>query len=118
MARFTKTGNNALLQYHFPFIISLAYCNAMPSLKTIIFLEPTFRGCADATYNHEHKCTSELQAVTVVDNEKHVDVKVELCYCGDEKCNQQRNEAYCPFQTSKINVTILVSLAIIWFATK
>ena len=60
----------------------------------INFSEPTFRGCADATYDHEHKCTRELQAVTVVDNEKHVDVDVELCYCGDEKCNQQRNGGF------------------------
>merc|ERR1719273_1483363 len=52
---------------------------------------PTFRGCADATYDHEHKCTRELQAVTVVEAEKHVDVDVQLCYCGNEKCNEQRN---------------------------
>lgn len=54
---------------------------------------PRFRGCADALYNHDPGCKHELQAVTVVDNKKSVDVEVELCYCSEAKCNQERNGA-------------------------
>ena len=52
---------------------------------------PEFRGCADAEFLHENKCTRERQAVTVVDNQKHVDVDVELCYCDSDLCNQERS---------------------------
>ena len=55
------------------------------------------------------KCTRELQAVTVVDNKNHVDVDVELCYCGEEKCNQERNEAFSIVSDKKVFLLLLIS---------
>ena len=54
---------------------------------------PEFRGCAEANFVHENKCSRELQAVTVVENQKYVDVEVDLCYCDTALCNKQRNGA-------------------------
>ena len=60
------------------------------------FSDPEFRGCADAQYVHENKCVTEIQAVTVIDNQKHADVEVELCYCNEDKCNEERNFGVVP----------------------
>ena len=60
------------------------------------FSDPEFRGCADAQYVHENKCVTEIQAVTVIDNQKHADVEVELCYCSEDKCNEERNFGVVP----------------------
>ena len=66
-------------------------------MRIFLFAGPEFRGCADAKFLHENKCTRELQAVTVVDNQKHVDVNVELCYCDTDLCNQERNSGFRNF---------------------
>jgi len=51
------------------------------------FQEPMFRGCAGNFFPHDEKCTTQQQAVTIVEGKKSVDVKVELCYCNEELCN-------------------------------
>ena len=57
----------------------------------INFIDPEFRGCAAVNYEHEAKCSRETQAVTIIDNQKHADVDVELCYCQEDLCNEERN---------------------------
>ena len=64
--------------------------------KCLSISDPEFRGCADAQYVHENKCVTEIQAVTVIDNQKHADVEVELCYCNEDKCNEERNFGVVP----------------------
>ena len=51
--------------------------------------------------------------MTVVDNQKYVDVDVELCYCGEDLCNQERSQAmarYGPQAMSQI-MTIFAVLS-------
>ena len=71
---------------------------------------PEFRGCADAEFLHENKCTRELQAVTVIDSVKHVDVNVELCYCDNDLCNEERNAAYVIHYTKSIPLLVLMNV--------
>jgi len=71
--------------------------------------DPEFRGCAQVKFQHEHKCTKEIQAVTVVDNQKHVDVEVELCYCPEDKCNEERNIG----QNNRFNYIIMLMTIIV-----
>lgn len=69
---------------------------------------PEFRGCADAEFLHENKCTRELQAVTVIDSVKHVDVNVELCYCDNDLCNEERNAAHVIHYAKSIPALLLL----------
>jgi len=52
--------------------------------------EHRFRGCADALFIHDNKCTKELQPVTTIEDRLSVDVEVELCYCDKDECNAER----------------------------
>merc|ERR1712227_239443 len=50
-----------------------------------------FRGCAEAMYEHEYGCDSDLQAVDVIDQRgmtKQVDVDVNICFCSSQNCNE------------------------------
>lgn len=49
-----------------------------------------FRGCADALFIHDNKCTVELQPVTTIEHKLSVDVKVDLCYCDTDECNAEK----------------------------
>jgi len=51
--------------------------------------DPVFRGCAGNYFPHDQKCTTQQQAVTIVEGKKSVDVEVELCYCNEELCNTE-----------------------------
>ena len=75
---------------------------------------PEFRGCADAEFLHENKCTRELQAVTVIDSVKHVDVNVELCYCDNDLCNEERNAAYVIHYTKSIPLLVLMNAILLF----
>ena len=77
--------------------------------RFIWFSDPEFRGCAQVKFQHEHKCTREIQAVTVVDNQKHEDVEVELCYCPEDKCNEERNIG----QNNRFNYIIMLMTIIV-----
>jgi len=55
--------------------------------------DPVFRGCAGNFFPHDEKCTTQQQAVTIVEGKKSVDVEVELCYCNEDLCNIELNGA-------------------------
>ena len=50
-----------------------------------------FRGCAEAMYEHDYGCDTDLQAVDVIDQRgtvKQVDVEVNICFCSSQNCNE------------------------------
>ena len=57
------------------------------------FSVPLFRGCANATFAHDQRCSRELQAVQIIWGKKTVDVEIKLCFCNDDKCNEKANGA-------------------------
>ena len=61
--------------------------------QVIVSLVPLFRGCANATFAHDQRCSRELQAVQIIWGKKTVDVEIKLCFCNDDKCNEQANGA-------------------------
>ena len=53
--------------------------------------ELIFRGCAEAMYEHDYGCDTDLQAVDVIDQRgavKQVDVEVNICFCSSQNCNE------------------------------
>ena len=44
-----------------------------------------------------------------MDNQKHVDVEVELCYCPEDKCNEERNIG----QNNRFNHIIMLMTIIV-----
>jgi len=54
---------------------------------------PLFRGCANATFAHDERCSRELQAVQIVWGKRSEDVEIKLCFCNGEKCNEKDNGA-------------------------
>merc|ERR1711879_491455 len=49
-----------------------------------------FRGCAEAMYEHDFGCDSDMQAVDIVDQRgasRQVDVNVNICFCNSQNCN-------------------------------
>ena len=68
------------------------------------FTVPLFRGCANATFAHDQRCSRELQAVQIIWGKKTVDVEIKLCFCNDDKCNEQANGAigFRPQNTFKV----------------
>ena len=81
-----------------------------------MFSVPLFRGCANATFAHDERCSRELQAVQIIWGKKSVDVEIKLCFCNGENCNEQANGA---MGSSKTNVSIFIlSISLIIFWTK
>ena len=69
-------------------------CENSKLIYFIISLVPLFRGCANATFAHDQRCSRELQAVQIIWGKKTVDVEIKLCFCNDDKCNEQANGAF------------------------
>ena len=68
-----------------------------------MFSVPLFRGCANATFAHDERCSRELQAVQIIWGKKSVDVEIKLCFCNGENCNEQANGA---MGSSKTNLKL------------
>ena len=62
-------------------------------MSIFISIVPLFRGCANATFAHDERCSRELQAVQIVWGKRSEDVEIKLCFCNGEKCNEKDNGA-------------------------
>merc|ERR1711874_619280 len=53
--------------------------------------ELIFRGCAEAMYQHDYGCDTDLQQVDVINQRgvvQQVDVEVNICFCNSMNCNE------------------------------
>ena len=85
-------------------------------LLLYILIVPLFRGCANATFAHDQRCSRELQAVQIIWGKQSVDVEIKLCFCNGEKCNESANGA---METLGIrnNSVIFFAMFIIYWST-
>ena len=77
---------------------------------------PLFRGCANATFAHDERCSRELQAVQIVWGKKSEDVEIKLCFCNGEKCNKNANGAMRSNGGANCGI-IFIGAIIIYFST-
>ena len=84
--------------------------------KRFLFSEvPLFRGCANATFAHDERCSRELQAVQIIWGKQSVDVEIKLCFCNGDKCNKDASGAKSVLML-KNNWNIFISMFIIRWA--
>ena len=79
-----------------------------------ILIVPLFRGCANATFAHDERCSRELQAVQIIVGKHSVDVEIKLCFCNGDKCNEKANGAMTTLGLKSNGLILFVMLVMYW----
>jgi len=81
--------------------------------------ELVFRGCAEAMYEHDFGCDSDLQAVDVIDQRgatKQVDVDINICFCSSQTCNVLISGGQRPESISFVIILALAAFTVMNFS--